>query len=98
MIFLNWIYLSLVGEMVGKRVILGYDERYSEKMNALDLVINALKDHEEHLDELLCKLEAITKPATLKLRKSSSKFQKHLTTKKYVWRYAKSEKNLRKEA
>jgi hypothetical protein len=38
---------------------LSYDEESSGKMNALDLVINVLKDHEKRLDELLWKLEAI---------------------------------------
>ena len=42
-----------------KRSTLTYDEEYSEKMNALDLVINVLKDHERRLDELLWRLEAI---------------------------------------
>jgi len=55
---------------VEKRFILGYDEEYSEKMNALDLVINVLKDHEKRLDELLWKLEAIIETRSVKAKEN----------------------------
>lgn len=52
--------------IVEKRFTLTYGEEYSEKMNALDLVINVLRDHERRLDELLWRLEAIVEDRSAK--------------------------------
>ncbi len=62
-----------------KRPTLTYDEEYSEKMNALDLVINVLKDHENRLDELLWKLESII---TRNAKNSETKLQRLGTLKR----------------
>jgi len=66
--------------IVEKRPTLTYDEEYSEKMNALDLVINVLKDHENRLDELLWKLESIITSNT----KNSETKPQHLETPKHA--------------
>jgi len=70
---------------VEKRPTLTYDEEYLEKMDALDLVINVLKDHENRLDELLWKLESIitrnTKDSEIKPQSSETlkRYEPHMT-------------------
>ena len=45
------------------------DSGYREKMDALDLIMNALKDHEKRLDEISYRLEQAFKE--VKMGKSS---------------------------
>jgi len=51
--------LSERGDISGEAIHLSYDEEYVKKINALDLIIEVLKEHEKNLDALLSKLETI---------------------------------------
>ena len=55
--------LSLLLEVVRD---MASDSGYAEKLDALDLIINALKDHEKRLDELSHHLESICQGLSIK--------------------------------
>ena len=56
-------------DISGEAVHLSYDEEYVEKINAIDLIINVLKDHEKNLDTLLSKLETIIETREARAKK-----------------------------